>query len=93
VTHTISRRRFIHDSPYNHRWLEGKLSGVAQGCPTSPLLSEVALYHSLIKYLIEKGYGINMYADDGYVYYNGSKPIEDDLEAFSKSNEFGIRIN
>lgn len=51
-------------------WLTLKLRGVAQGAPTSPLLSMVALNETLFQ---TKPKNLSMYADDGYFFFDSDK--------------------
>lgn len=65
-------------------WKEYKLCGVAQGAPTSPLLSIVALNETLFKLPIS----VSMYADDGYFYTD-----DDDFTPPTRELGYGVRMN
>jgi hypothetical protein len=61
--------------------------GVAQGAPTSPLLSMLILNTAFAKFRGK----LSMYADDGYLYFDDDDMLEnEDFEVFK---QFGIIFN
>jgi CMP-N-acetylneuraminic acid synthetase len=69
------------------KFLTLKHVGVAQGAPTSPLLSMLILNTAFARFKNK----LSMYADDGYIYFDDDGYL--DNEDFSVFKDFGIEFN